>query len=144
MSDFYKQCSIDIFGEDYHDMAGITHVEEEREGKYRWVLCEDCGSIQVNSLGECVSTCSKDHREESLKGIDDQTPGVTTCIQFDTQQYPTRQDMRNHVEYLHEKVRDLEKQLFQKTLICETLINSINVTPTDMAWAEEKIKEMKK
>lgn len=58
MADFCKQCSIELFGEDYGDMAGIT----TRPGVCARVLCEDCGMTLVDHTGTCVSAyCLKKH-----------------------------------------------------------------------------------
>jgi len=68
MADFCKQCSIESFGEDSRDLAGITSKEEEQKGLYRLVLCEGCGPIQVDSEGRCISTdCYKRHGGEKSK-----------------------------------------------------------------------------
>lgn len=62
MSDFCRQCSIHIFGQDGRDLAGITTASEWREGRARTVLCEGCGPIQVDPDGRCVSAdCDKQH-----------------------------------------------------------------------------------
>lgn len=62
MSDFCKQCSFEVFGEDYGDMASITTEEEWAAGKAALVLCENCGPCQVDPEGNCVSEdCSKYH-----------------------------------------------------------------------------------
>lgn len=55
MADFCKQCSIETFGEDFEDMKGLVTEAEYGEGYLACVLCEGCGSIQVNPEGECVS-----------------------------------------------------------------------------------------
>lgn len=55
MADFCKQCSIDIFGEDFRELAGITTQEGWNDGKAAVVLCEGCGPIQVDPDGNCVS-----------------------------------------------------------------------------------------
>lgn len=55
MADFCKQCSIDMFGHDYGDLAGVT-TEEAWQGKMACtVICEGCGPIQVDPQGNCVS-----------------------------------------------------------------------------------------
>ncbi len=55
MADFCKACSTDMFGKDYHEMAGLCPTIND----VAIVLCEGCGPIFVNSNGECVSTeCS--------------------------------------------------------------------------------------
>ena len=51
MADFCKACSIDMFGKDYREMAGLCPAPDVAT-----VLCEACGPILVNSDGECVST----------------------------------------------------------------------------------------
>lgn len=62
MADFCKQCSIDVFGEDHRDMAGLTTPKDTAEGLFMAVLCEDCGMCLVNHEGECVSKdCDKKH-----------------------------------------------------------------------------------
>lgn len=61
MANFCKQCSIDLGFGDEGDMAGITTKENEAEGLFCYVLCEDCGYIQVNNAGECISDCMKHH-----------------------------------------------------------------------------------
>lgn len=55
MADFCKQCSIDMFGEDFRELAGITTEEEWRQGFAALVICEGCGPIQVDPNGWCVS-----------------------------------------------------------------------------------------
>ncbi len=55
MADFCKQCSIDLFGEDTKDLAGLTKQEHWDEAKAVCVICEGCGYIQVDPEGNCVS-----------------------------------------------------------------------------------------
>ncbi len=55
MADFCHKCSIDLFGEDFGDLAGITEEEPWRQGLACIVICEGCGPIQVDPLGNCVS-----------------------------------------------------------------------------------------
>lgn len=62
MASFCKQCSVDIFGEDFDDYAGISTPEDTANGLYATVLCEDCGPCQVDHTGNCVSPdCAKNH-----------------------------------------------------------------------------------
>lgn len=62
MADFCQQCSIDVFGEDTRDMAGISTEADTNAGRFAVVLCEDCGAIQVDHEGQCVSLdCLKRH-----------------------------------------------------------------------------------
>jgi uncharacterized membrane protein YgcG len=50
MADFCRQCSIETFGEDYGDLAGLVS-----RGSAGRVICEGCGITFVNYLGECVA-----------------------------------------------------------------------------------------
>jgi len=63
MADFCKQCSLEIFGEDFGDMANISTAAHTERGHFAVVLCEDCGPIQVDHEGACVSKCLKAHGE---------------------------------------------------------------------------------
>jgi hypothetical protein len=69
MADFCMECSIEIFGEDFRDLAGMI---PDNEGEDAWpvTLCEDCGGIQVNNEGACISNCDKWHMLNYLKKID--------------------------------------------------------------------------
>jgi hypothetical protein len=51
MADFCKQCSVDMFGEDF----GEFRRESDDENLAWLVLCEGCGPVQVNRRGECIS-----------------------------------------------------------------------------------------
>lgn len=56
MADFCKQCSIDMFGADYRDLAGLITPEEVYSGnEYPTVICEGCGFITVDPDGNCIS-----------------------------------------------------------------------------------------
>jgi hypothetical protein len=69
MADFCKQCSLEIFGKDYKDMAGLSTEEHTKKGKFAIVLCEDCGATQVDHDGVCISKdCLKKHGVLSIKG----------------------------------------------------------------------------
>lgn len=59
MADFCKQCSLDIWGEDFGDMANISKPEDTVKGLYASVICEDCGIIQVDHEGNCITHESK-------------------------------------------------------------------------------------
>jgi hypothetical protein len=62
MADFCAQCSIDNFGDDFRDMAGISTESDTRVCRFAVVLCEDCGPCQVDHNGQCVSVdCLKRH-----------------------------------------------------------------------------------
>jgi hypothetical protein len=60
MADFCLQCSDELFGKDFEELAGLTTPEAWAEGKAAVVLCEGCGPIQVDPGGRCVSVdCPK-------------------------------------------------------------------------------------
>lgn len=63
MSDFCKQCSIELLGEDYKDLAGLSTEEDTANGLYVQVLCEGCGVVQVDHEGACVSPYCTEHGE---------------------------------------------------------------------------------
>ena len=65
MADFCKQCSLDHFGGDFQDLAGLTGKEAWENGKAACVICEGCGYIQVDPDGNCVSN---DCLEKGKKG----------------------------------------------------------------------------
>ena len=71
MADFCKQCSIDIFGEDFGELANLTKPETWKEGKAAVVICEGCGPCQVAPDGTCLSVdCLKEHGK-ALKDEDE-------------------------------------------------------------------------
>ncbi len=62
MASFCKQCSVEVFDEDYDDYAGLTTPEQTAEGLFCVVLCESCGACQVDHTGKCISSdCLEKH-----------------------------------------------------------------------------------
>jgi len=65
MADFCKQCADEMFpdigGEFSHDFEGLTKFGDQMVGLYMCVLCEGCGPIQVDWLGQCISICGEFH-----------------------------------------------------------------------------------
>jgi hypothetical protein len=59
MADFCRQCGEEL-GLDC-DLDGLTTPEDWARGYARVVLCEDCGVIQVDPNGNCVTDCDKHH-----------------------------------------------------------------------------------
>lgn len=54
MADFCRQCSLDIFGEDFGDLAGLAGLGPTHFPGWGYAaLCEGCGLILVNDYGEC-------------------------------------------------------------------------------------------
>lgn len=45
MAEFCKDCSIEIFGEDLEDFAGMTTSSDTEKGLGTGVLCEGCGWV---------------------------------------------------------------------------------------------------
>lgn len=60
MSDFCKQCSLELFNEDFKELAGLGSGIPLRPG-YGWgALCEGCDLILVDDDGVCIdNTCPK-------------------------------------------------------------------------------------
>jgi len=54
MADYCKTCSEFIFGEDYHDLAGLIKPSEVEKGWGQPALCECCGPIIVNHEGQRI------------------------------------------------------------------------------------------
>jgi hypothetical protein len=54
MADFCRPCNIKYFDADISDFSGISTEEDTKNGLYARVLCETCGFIYVNHLGERV------------------------------------------------------------------------------------------
>lgn len=59
MADYCKTCSEFIFGEDYHDLAGLITEAKVAAGWGKPALCECCGPIIVNHLGERIGNAEK-------------------------------------------------------------------------------------
>lgn len=55
MADFCKVCSVMMFNRDFEELAGLSTAEDTENGLYCWVLCEGCGSVQVDHTGKCIS-----------------------------------------------------------------------------------------
>lgn len=56
MADFCQQCSIEMFGEDFGELAGMSKPDDTANGLFALALCEGCGHILVDHSGRCVST----------------------------------------------------------------------------------------
>lgn len=65
MADFCKQCSIDMFGKDFNDLAGITTDEDIRQQIAAYVICEGCGPVFVNPDGSCMGDCLEGHSKKN-------------------------------------------------------------------------------
>jgi hypothetical protein len=62
MADFCQQCSVEVFGEDFRDLAGLITADEAAQGLGAHVLCEGCGPAFVDHLGHChASRCLRQH-----------------------------------------------------------------------------------
>ena len=65
MADFCQQCSMDLFDEDYKDLAGLGDGSKLEDGQGWCCLCEGCGPTVVDDDGVCLSlNCMKNHGEE--------------------------------------------------------------------------------
>lgn len=62
MADFCKQCSEEIFGKDFRELAGLRTQADYAEGLGACVICEGCGPVVVDTDGRCCSPdCIKKH-----------------------------------------------------------------------------------
>lgn len=62
MADFCKQCSEEIFDEDFEQLKGLSTPEDTENELYASAICEGCGFIQVDHHGQCISPqCLKKH-----------------------------------------------------------------------------------
>ena len=62
MSGYCRQCSLAIFGMYGGDLARITTEKMWKKGLACVVLCEGCGTIQVDPDGNCISEdCFEQH-----------------------------------------------------------------------------------
>jgi len=55
MGDYCKSCSIKLWGKDHKELAGISTKADTDKGMFAPEICENCGHILVNHLGECVT-----------------------------------------------------------------------------------------
>lgn len=63
MADYCKQCSMELFGEDCKELAGIGQGLALPGPDYGYeALCEGCGPTVVNDEGVCIyPKCLKQH-----------------------------------------------------------------------------------
>lgn len=64
MADFCKQCSEELFDEDFKELAGLGDGSKLEPG-FGWpALCEGCGPTTVNDDGICTAkNCLRQHGE---------------------------------------------------------------------------------
>lgn len=66
MADFCKQCSIEVLGKDFGDLAHLLPEGEYTDGMGATALCEGCGCFTtVNYEGECINWHCLKHGEEN-------------------------------------------------------------------------------
>lgn len=62
MADFCQQCSIELFNEDFGDLADLGQGRKLSQGDGWLCLCEGCGPTTVDDEGRCQSVnCLKKH-----------------------------------------------------------------------------------
>jgi len=62
VADYCQQCSIELFGEDHRELAGLGPEGQTLEPGYGWsVLCEGCGPTLVDDDGKCIAKCDLNH-----------------------------------------------------------------------------------
>ena len=55
MADFCQQCSVEMFGEDFKELANLGDDEPLKPGWGYQVLCEGCGPTLVDKEGKCIA-----------------------------------------------------------------------------------------
>ena len=65
MADFCKQCSIELFGEDFEELKGLGDGTPLEEGQGWVTLCETCGPTIVDDDGKCINPDCEVHGEQS-------------------------------------------------------------------------------
>ncbi len=73
MADFCRACSIEVWGTDFRDLAGLTIPENAANGRYALVLCEGCGPIQVDPDGNRITDANAepDVSADELRRMDE-------------------------------------------------------------------------
>ncbi len=67
MADFCRQCSMDLFQEDFYDLRGLGDGTPLTPGKGWSALCEGCGATVVDDDGVCISFhCFRKHGKETI------------------------------------------------------------------------------
>ena len=65
MAEFCKQCNKEVFDIDVSDFKGQSTEADTKKGLYISVLCEGCGFILVDHMGECIDrNCPKHGRNK--------------------------------------------------------------------------------
>ena len=68
MADFCRDCSIELFGEDFKDLANLLPAEKYTADTGASALCEGCGGfISVDIDGVCRATSCLKHGERNRK-----------------------------------------------------------------------------
>lgn len=67
MSSFCRQCTNKFFQCDDTEMKNLCTIEDNINGLYTEALCENCGHIQVDHNGSCVSNCTENHYQQLIK-----------------------------------------------------------------------------
>jgi len=62
MADFCAQCAERVWGPDIpSDFRGMTKAADTLNDRFITVLCEGCGTVQVDHNGTCLTDCLRHH-----------------------------------------------------------------------------------
>lgn len=61
MADFCQQCSIELFGKDFRELAELMPKENYTDDAGCGTLCEGCGPTVVDFDGKCVAAYCEKH-----------------------------------------------------------------------------------
>jgi hypothetical protein len=68
MADFCRQCSEELFGEDYGDLANLGDGSELKSNEGWSAICEGCGFTLVDDKGNCLGVCEEPkHKRKEVK-----------------------------------------------------------------------------
>ena len=69
MADFCKQCSIEHFGEDFRELAGLSTAEDTAKGLFACGICEGCSGSLFDHEGICQGNCLGSYFTKEKHGV---------------------------------------------------------------------------
>lgn len=67
MADYCQQCSVDLFGKDFRELAGLGRGKKLDAGMGWTAMCEWCGLTLVDDEGRCIAPQCTRHGSEDAK-----------------------------------------------------------------------------
>lgn len=72
MADFCKQCSLELFGKDYGDLAKLLPEDQFTWDTGASTICEGCGWITVDYEGKCCAISCEKHGKENTEWFENE------------------------------------------------------------------------